>query len=71
MEKINSDELNGKQTRLPLTDDELENVSGGFNLFYVCVQWAMRPGPSPFNEDCRFCFYCVHRNVVGCELGRQ
>ena len=30
MEKINSEELNGKQARIPLPDDELEQVTGGF-----------------------------------------
>ena len=29
MEKNNSEELNGKQARIPLTDDEMEKVSGG------------------------------------------
>ena len=29
MEKINSEELNGKQERIPLSDDEMEQVSGG------------------------------------------
>ena len=29
MEKINSEELNEKQARIPLTDDDLEQVSGG------------------------------------------
>ena len=42
MEKINSDELNGKQTRLPLTDDELEQVSGGVETF----GFAFRLGPN-------------------------
>lgn len=29
MEKIHSEERKGKQTRIPLSDDELEKVSGG------------------------------------------
>ena len=29
MEKINSEELHGKQERIPLSDDELEQVTGG------------------------------------------
>ena len=29
MEKINSEELNGKQERIPLSDDEMEQVAGG------------------------------------------
>ena len=29
MENINSDELKEKQDRIPLSDDELENIAGG------------------------------------------
>ena len=29
MEKITKEELNGKQARIPLSDDELEQVTGG------------------------------------------
>ena len=58
-----------------VNDDELEKVTGGFNLKYSCDQWALRPGPFPFDDDCRFCVYCVHRkngnNGDYCELGRQ
>ena len=36
MEKINSEELHGKQERIPLSDDELEQVSGGQNDQIVC-----------------------------------
>ena len=42
MEKINSEELNGKQARIPLTDDELEQVSGGVETF----KFAFRLGPN-------------------------
>ena len=36
MEKINSEELNGKQERIPLSDDEMEQVSGGKRVPFVC-----------------------------------
>ena len=37
MEKINSEELHGKQERIPLSDDELEQVTGGQNDQIVCI----------------------------------
>lgn len=58
-----------------LTEEELAEVTGGFNLKFSCGQWALRPGPFPFDDDCRFCVYCAYRkngnNGDYCELGRQ
>ena len=49
MEKINSEELHGKQERIPLSDDELEQVSGGTGnpCMVIGPYWenAMRTGP--------------------------
>ena len=51
MEKINSEELHGKQERIPLSDDELEQVSGGTGnnpCLVVGPYWgnSMRTGPA-------------------------
>ena len=51
MEKINSEELHGKQERIPLSDDELEQVSGGLN-------WG------PFNDAVVPCYWCKESIVI-------
>ena len=67
-------ETMGKKLR-ELTEEELAEVTGGFDLKFSCDQWTLRPGPFPFGDDCRFCVYCAHRkngnNGDYCELGRQ
>ena len=36
MEKINSEELKKMLGRIPLSDDELDNVAGGFDYYEYC-----------------------------------